>query len=171
MKDVKILQDKLFESSSNAIKDIETQVKAMHGMSGTAASKNEALISLLTKFSSLEAEKTTTAWRDLLPHLITKFHDGYIAENLNGTAINMNKMFYPKWWLEVTDYFKQKGNTGAGVILFEPSPIVGTSYSSLIFTAISSSIISMTLAFYIANKMNTIPGQPNRKDYMPIDRL
>lgn len=172
MKDVKILQDKLFDSSTKAICDIETQIKAMSGMSGTFESKNDALISILTKFSSMEAEKTTASWKDLLPQLITKFHDGAMAENLNGSAISMKKMFYPKSWLEATDYFKLKGNTGEGVILFEPSPISGsTSYSSLIFTAISSCIISMTLGFFIANKINNASGQPNRNDYMPIDRL
>lgn len=35
----------------------------------------------------------------------------------------MQKLFYPKWWLDITGYFTHPPNTGEGVILFAPQPV------------------------------------------------
>jgi hypothetical protein len=75
---------------------------------------------LLNDFSKKQAEVIVGAWTQLLPHLITKFHDGYRAENLEGDTISMHKFFYPKWFLDASGFFNNKPNVGPEVIMFQP---------------------------------------------------
>ena len=76
------------------------------------------LASLLTEFSQNQATLVSVTWRKLLPRLITKFHDGYEARDLQGEHIDMHKLFYPQWWLEAVGFFLNKPTVGDGVILF-----------------------------------------------------
>jgi hypothetical protein len=57
-----------------------------------------------------------------LPLLITKYHDGYIAQDLDTPNLKMKKLFYPKWWLDLTGFWKNPPVTGPDVILFQPAP-------------------------------------------------
>jgi len=112
---------------------------------------NSGVIAVLTAVTNEVAANILLSWRDLLPQLITKYHDGYRAEDLDKGSIHMVKLFYPKYWLDATGYFNNKINTGPDVIMFQPS--MNTSNNSLlIFTAILSSIISLFGGFYIARK-------------------
>ena len=61
------------------------------------------------------------SWKDLLPALITKFHDGYI-ESIQDNNLHMDKMFYDKWWLTASGYFLEPPNHGKDVIMFATSP-------------------------------------------------
>ena len=45
------------------------------------------------------------AWNDLFPTLVVTYHDGYIAKDLNKTTIDMQKIFYPYWWLQAVGYY------------------------------------------------------------------
>ena len=69
-----------------------------------------------------KATTIVSTWRDLLPLLITKYHDGYIAQNLDTPSLKMKKLFYPKWWLDLTGFWKNPPVTGPDVILFQPAP-------------------------------------------------
>ena len=112
---------------------------------------NSGVVAILTAVTNEVAANILLSWRDLLPKLITKYHDGYRAEDLDKGSIQMVKLFYPKYWLDATGYFNSKINTGPDVIMFQPS-INTNDNSLLIVTAIISSIISLFGGFYIAKK-------------------
>jgi hypothetical protein len=99
-------------------------------------------------------------WRNLLPRLITKYHDGYIATALQAPTIVMQKIFYPLWWLKAAGYFEEnKGNFGPGVILFGPGPGTageggdGGFTAALLSAALLSSLLTMLLTVcYMQNR-------------------
>ena len=135
-----------------------------------AASKGASVevVKALTEYTSVKSEYIQNEWRALLPHLITKFHDGMIATALDQPSIVMRKLFYPKWWLEATGYFLHKGNFGPGVILFEPTPETATSSSALSYTAtmvlvaVCSSLVTVLGVMYVLHRQN------KRHEYAPI---
>ncbi len=135
-----------------------------------AASKGASVevVKALTEYTSAKSEYIQTEWRALLPHLITKFHDGMIATALDQPSIVMRKLFYPKWWLEATGYFLHKGNFGPGVILFEPTPETATSSAALSYTAtmvlvaVCSSLVTVLGVMYVLHRQN------KRHEYAPI---
>jgi hypothetical protein len=80
-----------------------------------------------------------------------RYHDGYIAQNLDAATIHMQKLFYPKWWLDATDFWKNKPNTGDGVILFGPN-LSETEYIAspkTIFLMVLSAVISSVLTLFL----------------------
>ena len=82
------------------------------------------IVDLMNGLSIWQVEAVSGAWRDYFPTLVTKIHDGYWASNLDQASISMNKMFYPKWWLKMTGYFKERPNPpGPDTILFDSSPL------------------------------------------------
>lgn len=125
------------------------------------------VVKALTAFTNEKGEFIQTEWRNLLPQIITKFHDGMIATALDQPSIVMKRLFYPKWWLEATGYFLHHGNFGPGVILFSPSPVSADtsaiSYSaSLVLTAVGSSLVTVLGVMYVLNRQN------KRREYTPI---
>jgi hypothetical protein len=67
-----------------------------------------------------------TAWNELFPVLLTTYHDGYIAEALNTTTINMVKLFYPEWWLQAVGYYANRPNNfiaDPAIIEFLPNTV------------------------------------------------
>jgi hypothetical protein len=148
-------------------------------------SEDVSLTELFTSATNEQANKVVTAWRDLLPQLITKYHDGYQAEGLQDKDIAMKRLFYPAWWLKATGYFDSKINTGPGVIMFSPGPHRGSNgynWVTLLFTAIISSAFSLLIGYIvskrysnkaplnIANRFSMNPIAMNRRmDYVAID--
>lgn len=59
-----------------------------------------------------------------------RYHDGYIATDLDKTTINMQKIFYPKFWLDLTGFWDSKINTGPDVILFASRDTERAAHSS-----------------------------------------
>jgi hypothetical protein len=51
---------------------------------------------MVTAVTNKQAAKILLGWTNFLPKLITKYHDGYIAQNLDAPTISMHKLFYPK---------------------------------------------------------------------------
>lgn len=143
----------------------KTLLRQLAASQGTSAE----LVKALTDFTNTKSELIQTEWRALLPHLITKFHDGMIATGLDQPSIVMRKLFYPKWWLEATGYFLHKGNFGPGVILFEPTPETITSSSSalsytasIVLVAVCSSLVTVLGVMYVLHRQN------KRHEYAPI---
>ncbi len=101
---------------------------------GTDATKQQAalasVVELLTKFTHEQGEKVVNAWRNVLPQIFTKYHDGYIANDLTEKDIRMTKLFYPRSWLEATGFFDNHAASGPDVIMFEPNPLpsAGSNY-------------------------------------------
>ena len=97
----------------------------------------------------------SNAWKDLLPMLITTYRDGMIISNTNMPIFKLQKMFYPRWWLESVGYFNQKGNPKG--ILFQPNPL-STNYSEnnifyvILFSMFFSGIFFYFLGYYLGKK-------------------
>jgi hypothetical protein len=89
--------------------------------------QNEAISDLATALTVAQGEFTTRAWANLLPRLITKFHDGYRAEALTSPSVSMVKLFYSKSWLDATGYWNNRPNSGPDTIMFAPSSRPGES--------------------------------------------
>ena len=154
------------------VQDTAAHEKTVLGLlaSTTTQGTSAEVVQALTEFTNAKSEFIQTEWRALLPHLITKFHDGMIATGLDQPSIVMRKLFYPKWWLEATGYFLHKGNFGPGVILFEPTPatVVAASSSALSYTAtmvlvaVCSSLVTVLGVMYVLHRQN------KRHEYAPI---
>jgi hypothetical protein len=102
--------------------------------------------------------KIVSTWREMLPKLITKYHDGYRAIT-DGTlpAVEMQRLFYPAWWLKAVGFFNSGINTGPGVIMFAPNPLGASSGSggwamALLLTAAASSALSFCVAYVLFSK-------------------
>jgi hypothetical protein len=141
MVDVAKLQMKLQDESFAAVVAIELMATKL-----LAGSADVSLTELFTSATNEQANKVVIAWRDLLPKLITKYHDGYQAEGLQDKDIAMKRLFYPAWWLNATGYFNSKINTGPGVIMFSPGPHRGIEIYTYIFLALKYTYV------YVHNK-------------------
>ena len=82
------------------------------------------IVDMLTQFTLTRGQQTTDTYRELFPKLMTQFHDGYSVLDLDKRDIKATKMFYPKWWLEATGYFKNAPNDIDGAIMFASDPAV-----------------------------------------------
>lgn len=170
---------KLQEESFAHVASLESMATKL--LSGSA---DVSLTELFTTATNEQANKIVSAWRDLLPKLITKYHDGYQAEGLESKDIEMKRLFYPAWWLKAVGYFDSKINTGPGVIMFSPGPNGSTGgyhWMTLLFTAIISSAFSLIIGYIVlkrySNKEVTAAGSfsmnpiavGRRMDYVAID--
>jgi dipeptidase len=154
--------------SMDGLAIIEYQKCEAAGDACDISSTNEAVVGMLTAFTQAKGEQTVSEWRDLLPKLITQFHDGYHAENLEGAEIRMKKLFYPKWWLDAVGYFENKPNQDPKAIMFSPSPEAVETGSSfgVVMTVLFMSTLSVVAGYVIGR--NT---QGKRGEYMVINDL
>ena len=84
-----------------------------------------------------------------------RYHDGYQAEGLTSKDVEMTRLFYPAFWLKATGYFDSKINSGPDVIMFTPSPFSGFTwawFAALFFTAVFSSVLSLSVAYMLMDK-------------------
>ena len=89
-----------------------------------------AVVAAMNELVANNMAKVVAGWKDLLPALITKYHDGYI-ESVVDSNLHMERLFYPKWWLTASGYFLEPPEAGEDVIMFDSSPIpVGSSLST-----------------------------------------
>jgi len=144
IQDIQALQSELTRQAEVACAAVEE----------TAGSATRAdAVAMLDSVVKEQAAAVVSGWRDLLPKLITKYHDGYIAKNLEGEDINMQKLFYPKWWLEATGYFADKPEKGPDTIMFASNPLTAeppttTSFATVLLTAFVSSALTVALGLY-----------------------
>jgi hypothetical protein len=97
---------------------------------------------MVTSVTNKQAAKILLGWTNFLPFLITKYHDGYIAQNLDTPTISMHKLFYPKEWLDATGFWNAAINKGDNVIMFQPAKVTYESHV-LAFTIVVSSVIAL----------------------------
>ena len=107
---------------------------------------------------------------------------------LEGKEVIMTRLFYPAWWLKLSGYFDSKINSGPDVIMFAPNPYTNGVSSgviwllSLLFTALLSSALSLTISHILRNKkevggsieVTSVPFSlsvkgPKRAGYVTID--
>ena len=91
--------------------------------------------------------------------MVATYHDGYIALNKTTPNINMEKIFYPEWWLKVVNYNKGPVNpywSNPDVIEFASNPSSSTAGSTvnMLLVVIFTSLISLFVG-YMAGKSST----------------
>ena len=144
-------------TSSQSINNINEQLEDTHKENSVDISKEtvKIIVDLLTFFSIKNGDFVSNSWKDLLPMLITTYRDGMIISNTNMPIFKLQKMFYPRWWLESVGYFNQKGNPKG--ILFQPNPL-STNYSEnnifyvILFSMFFSGIFFYFLGYYLGKK-------------------
>jgi dipeptidase len=175
LKTVQDLQYNLESGYARELNSIDDQATAIYknceaaGKDCDQVSTQRSVVGMLTAFSQNKGQQTVDAWRDLLPTLITQFHDGYHAQNLDGTEIQMKKLFYPKWWLDAVGYFENKPNTDPKAIMFAPAPasvdantadgVVNTfTTSGVMATVLICSALSVVAGFVVGRRMQRQQG-------------
>lgn len=174
MEDVRKTQARLMQNSMNAAAAAEALVMAT--LSTKQGNQDEAVATILTEFVHEQATEIVNGWRELLFTLLGKYHDGYVAENLDQPSIKMRKMFYPKSWLDATGYWVNKPNSGEGVIMFASNAEYismqdsnGRVFSACVFTTMIVGFFSGILfLIYRATQKSAVT---NSRDYMVVDNL
>ena len=160
--DVLVLQDQLMSASITAVQQTEAAALVLTDSSQITA--------LLTAVTNEQAALVVSGWRDLLPQLITKYHDGYRALDLDQPDIYMQTMFYPKFWLDATGYWLNKPNLGPGVLLFDANPAgagSGSVLATVLVTAVLSSLCTLLVGAYWLRRAKT--QQRLTHDYVSIN--
>ena len=52
--------------------------------------------------------------------MVATYRDGYHVTDIDKATYTVNRMFYPRWWLQAVGFFQHHGV--AGGIMFEPAP-------------------------------------------------
>lgn len=160
--EIQTTQQNLETKFANEITKLESDVTKL--LKSKDHSKSEA-IQKLSEFTNNAGNEAVHTFNELLPHLITTYHDGYKAEGLDQPDIVMNRLFYPEWlylylfhsnyfrWLKQVGYFNSKPNVGPDVILFGADPVEDdASVLSVIVTAIVFGGVAMVAGVTLANR-------------------
>lgn len=125
MKEVHSLQMALEDEVFAATEAVEESVKRLIINGDTTGACLQ-----LGQLMNQQATNVASAWSSLLGNLFTHFHDGYHASGLDAPTINMERLFYPEWWLKAVGYFKNIPNNLPGMIWFSSGPNVNPTVSS-----------------------------------------
>ncbi len=103
-------------------------------------------------------------------YILYRYHDGAIATELDSPNIKMVKMFYPKWWLNITGYFGNPPNFGPGVLMFQPSPSNSMNMNSSGYNSIYIIFIALTtliIGIYVGR--HYFPKPLSNREYMAME--
>lgn len=169
---VRETQAALMDRHMAAQKDTEAKVLKMINDDpyNQKDSTEKDVMDALTQYTEEQAADVLSSWQDLLPSLITVYHDGYIAQSLDQAKISMKKVFYPPEWLDATGYWDNPPNNAPGVIMFDADPVAvdatasGTSaFGTIFLTAIVSSLATLLGgAYYLRSKGVQLAGAGGR---------
>ncbi|CAM9495048.1 unnamed protein product [Phaeothamnion confervicola] len=59
----------------------------------------------LSGFSQRSGDAVVAAFKELLPRLIARYHDGYRMRDATAAVIEFERLFYPRSWLEAVGYW------------------------------------------------------------------
>ncbi len=154
MEDVWQAQKNLMDQAIAAVKDTELLVMSLLNTNDDVdrVSCERDIRTALTSMVYNHTSLVMTTWSALFEQVITKYHDGYVAEDLNEPTIHMRKLFYPKYWLDATGYWNSKSNSGPGVILFssgEDVIITASQSNRRVFAAVivTTSLVGILTVF------------------------
>jgi hypothetical protein len=133
--DIKAVRDVLESDMQKELDALEASLIPMIKAAETSGASTKSatakkVAEQLTEFTWHQGDRILKTWQDLFPQMVTKFHDGYTALDLNAERINMKRNGYPEWWLRLVGYFDGTNapNVGPDVIQFQPSPDALSSY-------------------------------------------
>jgi hypothetical protein len=120
---------------------------------------------MLTQFTVFQGQEISDSWTALFPQILAQFRDGYVV-NTTVASIQVNKMFYPEWWLNAVGYFDIPPNNQTGAILFAFNPFstgyvtTGFWLLSMFFTAAVAGMFSAIIALKYAKSTSAFftPG-------------
>ena len=72
-----------------------------------------ATIGYLTDWCDEQASNVLDAWWKFLDHMMAKYRDGYIMKDIHTETLSPVKIFFPKWWLEMTGYWGKPATGGS----------------------------------------------------------
>jgi hypothetical protein len=166
MFDVRAVQTKLEDDAAEAVADFEKKILKQINKAATGdliAEGQSWVADSITEFVKDQADTVLTAWQDLLPHIITRYHDGYRAENLTAVNINMYKLFYPGFWLNNVGFFNTHKNSDPKSLLFAALP--SSSTAGIMVTVLLTSCLAFGAGMLFQRKL--VSSQ--RSLYLPIE--
>lgn len=146
---VRALQRRLEIALAGDVSALETKIHSE--ITESPSSGASSVVAQLTRFTLEKGQQVSAELRDLFPYLITHYRDGYVLTTDTPT-IGITKMFYPRWWLEATGYFRIGPNKSPSAIMFasrEQALSEGATVVSVSFYFISllvTSLISVGIA-------------------------
>jgi hypothetical protein len=126
-----------------------------------------AAVELLTAFSCTEGDAVSAEWRDLLPRVMTTYRDGMVIGDTHKAVFTIQKMFYPRWWLEAVGYFNNEGNPHG--ILFSSNPAYRGRWSfSDVCLVLLAAILCVLGGFVMGKRSASAPQPPS--SFFPASR-
>jgi hypothetical protein len=170
MEDIWAVQAKLQADAISNVENLEEKyisdlAAKKSGASGESKRTSDDIVNILTDFVEENAYAVLNAWQKLFPAIITKYHDGYRAQNLTDANINMYKLFYPEFWLDNVGFFDTHRNTDPNALLFSSLPSSGT------MATVMAVLFTSCLAFGAGMMFQKKLVSPRRTEYLPIDEL
>ncbi len=178
MIDVRFVQSELMDQSLEVTKKVEKLV--MSWIESNVVEFEDDIVNLLTATVHDQADNVVSRWRQLFHEIITRYHDGYSAENLDTADIYMRKLFYPKYWLEVSGFWNSKPNNDPDALLFESNNGMisdgqcnGRIFQIIFWTVVISSFATCGLIWLYQYCSRNSKGYVNIGPgiYMPVDEL
>jgi hypothetical protein len=90
------LEDKVFAEMAAAEAEA---ARALHDGDKAGAD------AVVAAHSAQHAASVMGAYSALFETLIARYHDGYRMADADATVIDMQRLFYPKWWLKVAGFW------------------------------------------------------------------
>lgn len=181
MVDVRVVQNQLMDQSIAAVIRVEQLVLSMMRNTPSESGKmNHEIVSVLTDTVHSQADMVVARWQKLLYEIITRYHDGYSAENLDTSEILMKKLFYPKAWLDISGFWDNNPNEDPHSLLFESRQDMitighcnGNIFQVVFWTALLSSVITTAAIWFSHRCSMTSKGYVNMRPgvYMPVEDL
>ena len=70
-----------------------------------------AIRGYLTEWCESQAEMVRSSWWEFLDYMMGKYRDGMRMTDVKVEMIKPTKLFYPRWWLELTGFWGSPGTT------------------------------------------------------------
>lgn len=120
---VRPLQRPLEAAMHEAANALEEQITKQHGddeKKPLSAAARQSVVDQLTVFAEQQATTVFQKWKEAFVTVVTTFRDGYHVTGTDKAFVTVNRMFYPKSWLEAVGFWDRPGF--AGGIMFAGSP-------------------------------------------------
>lgn len=133
----------------------------------------EEVIQKITAFTVQRGQNASNTWKEFFPLLVTTYRDGYIVSGLQDITVSIQRVFYPRWWLDQTGYWNSKFDRKG--ILFDSNPAdVNTDVGSVngdtfVFTMILAAIVASTGGYFLAKKHYSRDGYMYVSSQAPME--
>ncbi|TDH73515.1 hypothetical protein CCR75_006122 [Bremia lactucae] len=95
------LQDEVERHADGMLESVLSEAPKRKQEGGVSAMKD-----YLTQQSDAFAQHAHLASYNLFEYLVTAFHDGYQVSDFYAQKLQVQSLFYPKWWLQQVGFFK-----------------------------------------------------------------